>query len=242
MNFEQQQALGQLLTMSGDRVLAPAGQQMGQLANAGQQRQMLNDYYQGMLRQQAANADETKRWHDMQMQLGREGNENRLAMAELRGMLAGAGNNWKPVPTGDREKLVRQKAVFELSKTLEETFNPEWTSKFPGSGVLRETVGKTAFAPGEWQDYAKWRGDLEGWVEALRRHDLFGSAFTSSEGKFWLKQAVSPDASPEQVVTAMQRIRAEVQRQIMLRAQSLRPLTGDEQLAPFLEGLDDGTD
>lgn len=189
--LRQRDAQGAIMALTGDRTAAPVGEQFMKSATTQRQQVVNHNYYQGMLRQQEAALK----------QRAHEADLNHKAQMARTNTMAAKGPTYRPIPAGIQDKLLNGQSTLTDLARLAETRDPKWDSKYPGSNALRTAVGQYApmFATEEQNKLRQWQADFEGWYTANARHDLYGGALTSTEVKNWVKQALAPDASAEQV-------------------------------------------
>jgi len=210
--------MGAIMALSGDRAVAPVGQEYMKSAGQQQNRGLMHNYYQGNLRQSAADLAERKRANDMVNKLGQQRN----------GILAQASakqRSYRMIPKNVQDELVGGQALLAGLDQLKGTFTKDMQSTFPGSGSLRETMGRMApmLSSKGVLEYQGWQRNLEDWYSSARRHKLFGSALTTTEAQRWVKQAINPDATKEQVDFAIDNIKK------LLSAQHQAYMQGNKQ-------------
>jgi hypothetical protein len=193
--------MGAIMALTGDRAVAPVGQQFMQSANKGVQQGLTHNYYQGMLR---GNEADRKARLDV-ARMNDATNRARIGALER---TAAARQNFKSMPVAMFTTLNEGTSLLKGLEELKKGFSSDMQSSFPGSGALRMTLGSKApmFAGKDIRQYREWRANLEGWFEAARRHQLFGSALTSTEAQRWKIQALDPDATKDQIDSAIANI------------------------------------
>lgn len=206
-SLRKREQLGAMFQLTGDRVVAPVGQQLSKTADADKQRAINQNYYRSQKASQDANLAEERRYHDMQMQMAREQNATMLSAAGMK------AQNLRPVPIGVQKKLEDQALALSNVQQLAETFDPKWASSMPGQGYLKMALARNVpmLASEDTVKFAQWQGDLKRWYDMLERYKLFGATLTNNEVKSWREITVNPDSTPSQVQTYLGKILGRLQ-------------------------------
>jgi hypothetical protein len=199
-NLRSRDNMGAIMALTGDRAAAPVGQQFMQSAGVQRQQGVNHNYYQGMLRQSAADLEERKRANNLNYQA----NMARTAAASAR------QGGEKRMDNNTREMLKEALELYSGFQDVKARFDPKFLSNVPLVGGLRRTMarkmpGLTAAVDPSALEFQAWMSDLDRIVESPLRHQLFGSALTAPELKKWKELTVDPDASPQQVLAWFER-------------------------------------
>lgn len=223
--------MGTIMAMTGDKALAPVGQQFIQQGGADRQRATLQKYYADQAAQSKANLEEEKRQHDMMFQLGQERNQ---AMRDVAGIRSSAKAT--KVPVGWANKVQEEVTAYRNLGELKGSYDPKWTSSFTGSGALRQTMGRylPMVASEETKAFQEWRREFESWYVLAKRHKLFGGALTKPEIQAWEATTLGKDATPEQVMNFFNATMKEIEPQVQGSVNIFRGQFGDERTNELL--------
>lgn len=205
--------MGAIMALSGDRAVAPVGQEYMKTANKGIQQGLTHNYYQGMLRSSEADRQLRKTLADQATKLG---------YARLGTMrdIADKKTNLKPVPRGIADQIIGGASSLKTLQELSAEWKDDWHSGIPGMNTFmnfaaREAPGLASKNALEFQD---WRRKFVGQLEAIERNKLYGAALTLHEIKYWKDQALRPGANPKQVQGYFQDAQEKIGRELEARA------------------------
>ena len=194
-SLRNRDSMGAIMALSGNRAVAPVGEQFMQSAQVQRQQLLNHRYYQGMLEQQKAAMAERAREANQAFGLGmaKVGATDRATAARVA--------KSKPVPSKLVEPLIVAGASLRSMDELNKGWKDEWHSSIPGMNVLKSTIARVApdFASQSSKDYYAWRQQFIAQLESMQRHQLYGGALTYQEINYWKKQMLDEAASPEQV-------------------------------------------
>lgn len=182
--LRSQSGTGQIMALTGDRAVAPVGQEIMKSTDADKQRLINHRYYQGMLEQNKAEMESRER-------IAR-GNQ---------AVMASRGQTEKPMRKDIKEGVQESLGYAQTLEELAGTYNPEWASKIPGWSNLRLTGARLApdIFGKEAQEFKNWIDTLDRFVETPYRHGFFGSALTPTEFERWKRITLDPNANAAQV-------------------------------------------
>lgn len=180
------QNLGYLGMLSGDRVLAPLGEEMSKesVANLKQaseaetaegNRRVLQNYYNSlgahMQNQDKYNQDqlaELRRYHDLLLEIAK---------------IKKTGG--KPIPATIQSKMEELGQVNQaLDDLLNKTpYQEKWVSSIPGMRPLKNAIARNApaFASQDDIDANEWQRKFNDTIRLVKQHGLYGGALTPSE-------------------------------------------------------------
>jgi hypothetical protein len=130
--------VGTMFSMTGDRVLAPAGEALMKDVDKARQQSIIQEYYRRQNEMADMSLQEAMRWHDMQAKMNEQDNFWKAQIADLRG----ARN--RPLPKNIAQPIADGARLLESFRELEKSWKPEWQSGIPGVNALRNTMALKA--------------------------------------------------------------------------------------------------
>jgi hypothetical protein len=234
--LRNREALGMLMSMTGDRALAPAGQQLFQNVSAQRQQGINRQYYLEQMKQaQLDRESRDKHYRAM------EGLQGKQIEATLAGRL---GSRRTHIPVAWQKQVQEGLDMTKALNDLRSRFKPEWASKIPGSGTFRQWSARYApmLTNKENIEFQKWRRDFEDFYETKYRHSIYGGALTGPEISRWEGITLGKDATPEQVdaffSTLIQRTEPKLKSDLNAYAEQFGPDAVQGLLEPYVaEGM-----
>ena len=208
--------MGAIMALSGDRVVAPVGQQFQKDVSTQRQQGITNRYYQGMLEGNTEDRASRERIAAM---------NNRTRMAQIGSNERVRGNlNEKPWSPKQQDQMRYSLGILDSLNELKGSYKKEWESSIPGMGVFKKYAARVA--PNATKalmgqgaiDFKAWFDDLDRSVEVIIKNKLFGSALTAAEIKTWKTLTIDPAANMQQIEAwynrVIPKIEADLARQV----------------------------
>jgi hypothetical protein len=218
-----QNKMGQVLSLTGDRVLGPYGKGMQDAAMhsaqgvAGDREKAATlaetKAYRDASALQAQNAlAEEKRWHDMQQtMLG-----DKLDMA----LQIKQGKAGKPLSASAQKELEAQGDTLSGINDALNSFKPEYAGTgLPGGRSLANTIAGNvpALATQNAKDAQNWWANYNRVFSLPEIHRLFGARFTAPEQERFSKAHITENMTPEQIQQNLPQLKSQFQRMMARR-------------------------
>lgn len=212
--LRNQQLVGQLGALTGDKVLSPMGQGIGkqveeqaQTIGGYQARRRELDAQEAMRAASAlerAKEAELNRAHDLDL-LAREQSFQAAQKAQDRALrkaleaMGGDKKDYKTIPAKQFEGLTNEaQETYDIDSVITNFQDTYATAGIPGSREAANTAVSMGMPVSENAEKAAgWWADYERLYTLPTRNKLFGSALTAPERAAWEKNAISPSMKPE---------------------------------------------
>lgn len=223
--LRRRRSYGELGMLSGDRVLAPAGERMVKQADdyAGAiqdtRRHDIDDaqtksYQDSQLGHMNSVLKETMRGRDMMDATTRRGQDLAFQAAQLKAAAAGAKTNKPPKLTySDRNKLENLSNTLHGAMATAAGFQPEYSQMaspgpIPEVGQSRLVNGAASLGlgTGKMQEAANWWSQWNLIYTLPQRNATFGATLTPGEKQAWFESDINPSMKPEQIQKRIQKV------------------------------------
>lgn len=249
--------LGGLFAMSGDRALAPVGQELLRSnpldfeMEANQQKQVRD--YQQWQADVAAQPQKASRFDRLYKAMG--------AVSDMAGMQRDANTpEYQNLPVGLARDLPKIAQNIDAANYLDDTFDPSNQSVLGEYQTVLKNVpswlvsnkleqvaadmlseGAPAEKVAQIQKSALWWSEFKQLYELQNRHDLFGAALTTPEKIQWQQaMLITPSTDPGVVKQKLALLRKHARKIAEYAAKTYSPVYGEEKIMPSFEGLLDG--
>lgn len=238
-SLRRRRSFGELGQITGDKVLAPFGQNLASQAD---------EYAKQIQKTRLADIDnaQTKTYQDAQIEQMRKSHllqqailaETRrgnnldysaqMAAIKQRHMESilesmGKGQDFRKLTDGTRNKMLAQADTAASMKTLADTFNDNY-AQILGAGPqsrLPNAAAMMGIGSKESKDAAQWWGEWKKFYTLGTRNALFGATLTTNEQRAWEEVDINPSMSPEQIRTRINKLFAETARSAERRGKSM---------------------